>query len=704
MSQPLDILDTSIEYIKGIGPGRAELLKTELSIFTFRDLLMTFPFRYEDRSIVTAIRDLKDDGEYVQVRGKLGPLQFTGPNYQKRINSTLTDDSGWINLVWFQGASWLQKSLQPGSEYILYGKISLNGFRATMAHPEMELISIDSKGKKGFYPVYNSSEKLASKGIDSKARKKYIESLFEKISFNHLPENLPLYLIDKIKLCTRYESLRWIHLPEDRSQIEAATRRLKFEELFFLQLRYLTSKSHQRKHSHGPEFKTVGEKFNTFFHHHLKFQLTEAQKKVIKEIRQDTGSGAQMNRLLQGDVGAGKTIVAIMIMLLAIDNGYQACIMAPTEILAQQHFASTTNALAEMGIRIGLLTGSIKGKKRQELLNQLIRGDIDILIGTHALLEDPVQFKNLGIAVIDEQHRFGVAQRANLWQKNQAVVPHILVMTATPIPRTLYMVCYGDLDISMIDQLPPGRKPIKTMHFFERSRPQLIQFMKDQIQLGRQIYVVYPLIEESEKLDLQDLNNGFEMLLQFFPQPEYQMSVLHGRMKSDVKEQEMQRFIAGKTQILVSTTVIEVGVDVPNASVMIIENAERFGLSQMHQLRGRVGRGVDQSYCILMTGFKLSKDSKIRIKTMCDTTDGFKIAEVDLELRGPGDIDGTRQSGGIDLQMVNLSTDTPLIESVRKIVEKILERDPQLKHPDNRLLLDYLKEVHKNETGWSMIS
>ncbi len=698
-----DYLSSPIEYLKGIGPAKAALLQTELGIFTFFDLLMAFPFRHIDRSVIIPIGQIKDDAVPVQVRGKLGKLIISGTKFQKRINTTITDGTGALSLVWFQGASWLEKSLIPGEEYLIYGKIQEMGHKYSMAHPEMELMQ-EIKRQLGLEPVYHSTEKLNSKGLDIKARRKCIATLFERLQPSSIPENLPGYILERMRLCTRYEALKWIHIPANPGELERATLRIKFEELFFQQLKLLSGKNHRQKFVAGPEFKLVGHYFNQFFHHHLKFKLTDAQKKVIKEIRLDTGSGTQMNRLLQGDVGAGKTIVALMIMLLAIDNGYQACLMAPTEILAQQHYASVTKALEGLGVQVGLLTGSIKGTKRKTLLSQLELNEIQFLIGTHALLEEPVQFNNLGLAIIDEQHRFGVAQRANLWQKNQTVAPHILVMTATPIPRTLSMVYYGDLDISIIDQLPPGRKPIKTMHFYEKSRPQLHSFLKEQINQGRQVYIVYPLIEESEKLDLKDLENGYEILLQHFPKPKYQISVLHGRMKSAIKDEEMQRFSQGKTQMLVATTVIEVGVDVPNASVMVIENAERFGLSQLHQLRGRVGRGADQSYCMLMTGFKLSEHARTRLRTMCETTDGFKIAEVDLELRGPGDIEGTRQSGGVEFKLVNLSADLPLLEVVQELVMKILARDSNLTHPENILLANQLKSEQNARPIWSKIS
>lgn len=703
MQQRPDYLQSPIEYLKGVGPVKADLLKTELGVFTFHDLLFTFPFRHLDRSVIVPISQLKNEGQPVQVKGKLSALSFSGSKFQRRVKASIQDGTGVLNLIWFQGANWLEQSLKPGQEYLVFGKISNAGYPFSMAHPELELVSEISR-QPGLEPIYSSTEKLSQKGFDNKARRKSILYLLEHLHRTSIPENLPDYLIKAMRLIDRCDALRYIHLPQNKEQLEMATYRLKFEELFFQQLKMLSTKSFRKGHIKGPVFSRVGNYFNSFYRQNLKFELTEAQKKVIKEIRHDTASGSQMNRLLQGDVGAGKTIVALMVILLAIDNGYQGCIMAPTEILALQHFASVSRALQGLGLPIGLLTGNIKGAKRKEVLRLAQQGDLKILIGTHALLEDPVQFQNLGLAVIDEQHRFGVAQRANLWQKNQLVAPHILVMTATPIPRTLSMVYYGDLDVSIIDQLPPGRKPIKTMHYYEKSRPQVHQFMKDQLAKGKQIYIVFPLIEESEKLDLQDLQNGYERLLQHFPRPAYQLGVIHGRMKPEDKEEEMKRFTEGKTQILVATSVIEVGVDVPNACVMLIENAERFGLSQLHQLRGRVGRGADQSYCLLMSGYKLSAQARTRIATMCETTDGFKIAEVDLELRGPGDIEGTRQSGGIEFKLVNLASDLSILNTAQTLVTKILERDPDLSHPENKLLLHYLKTQEAESPGWSKIS
>ena len=703
MQQRPDYLKSPIEYLKGVGPVKAELLKTELGIFTFQDLLFTFPFRHIDRSIIVPIGQIKNEGQPVQVKGKLSTLSFSGSKFQRRVKASLQDGTGILQLIWFQGANWLEQSLKPGQEYLVFGKISISGHSFSMAHPEMELVTEISR-QPGLEPIYSSTEKLNQKGLDNKTRRKCILHLIEHLHRTSIPENLPEYLIKAMRLIDRYDALKYIHLPQNAEQLAMASYRLKFEELFFQQLKILSVKTFRKEHVRGPVFSRVGNFFNDFYRLNLQFELTEAQKRVIKEIRHDTASGSQMNRLLQGDVGSGKTIVALMVILLAIDNGYQGCIMAPTEILALQHLASVSKALKGLGLPIGLLTGNIKGAKRKELLRLVQQGEIKILIGTHALLEDPVQFQNLGLAVIDEQHRFGVAQRANLWQKNQEVAPHILVMTATPIPRTLSMVYYGDLDVSVIDQLPPGRKPIKTMHYYEKSRPQVHQFMKDQLAKGRQIYIVFPLIEESEKLDLLDLQNGYERLLQHFPRPGYQIGVIHGRMKPEDKEDEMKRFSEGKTQILVATSVIEVGVDVPNASVIMIENAERFGLSQLHQLRGRVGRGADQSYCLLMSGYKLSTQARTRLTTMCETTDGFKIAEVDLDLRGPGDVEGTRQSGGIEFKLVNLSSDLPILTAAQTMVTKILDRDPGLGHPENKLLVQYLKIQEAQSPGWSKIS
>lgn len=642
-----DMLETPIEYVKGIGPARGDLLRRELGIHTVSDLLSAFPFRYIDRTTFHSIKDIQGDGDSIQLKGTLVSLEkIKGKNQRMRLTGMFKDPSGLMELVWFQGASWLEKTLVPGEEYIVFGRVTVYGGKKTMAHPEMELSSESVAATvKTFDPVYSGTEKLDAKGVDSKARRKILRGLLSAMREEDMPETLPPWLLQKLHFCSRLEAFRWIHFPENEQLREKASLRIKFEEFFYVQLRLLQSKQYRQYKYKSVPFGKVGDIFHQFYHTRLPFELTDAQKKVIKEIRLDLAQSRQMNRLLQGDVGSGKTIVALLSMLIAIDNGYQCCLMAPTEILAQQHFNSIHALLGDLPVEVAFLSGSIKGKKRQAILEGLQDGSIHIAIGTHALIEDPVSFAKLGLAIVDEQHRFGVAQRASLWKKNTDFVPHVLVMTATPIPRTLAMTLYGDLDVSVIDGLPPGRKEIKTIHKFESARPQLIQFMHSEIAKGRQIYIVYPLIEESEKLDLQNLNDGYERLLQYFPPPDFQISVVHGRMKAADKDWEMQRFIERKTQIMVATTVIEVGVNVPNASVMVIENTERFGLSQLHQLRGRVGRGADQSYCILMSDYKLSKEGRERIATMVRTNNGFDIAEADLRLRGPGDIQGTQQSG-----------------------------------------------------------
>ncbi|MBP6567459.1 MAG: ATP-dependent DNA helicase RecG, partial [Saprospiraceae bacterium] len=606
MANQQNILDTSIEYVKGIGPARGETFRKELNIHTVYDLLFTFPFRYIDRTTFHLIKDTHTDGDNIQLKGTLVSLEkVKSKSNRSRLTGMFKDSTGFLELVWFQGATWLDKTLKVGEEYIVYGRVTIFSGKKTIAHPEMELISDAVVSiAKTFDPVYSSTEKMDGKGLDSKARRKIVKALLLSISETDLPETLPPYVIDKLKICSRYNALQWIHFPQDDSQKELATNRIKFEEFFFVQIRLLQSKIYRQYKYKSAPFATIGDYFNTFYKTKLAFELTNAQKKVIKEIRTDMGKTTQMNRLLQGDVGSGKTVVALLSMLIALDNGFQSCMMAPTEILAQQHYASITSSLGDMPVKVAFLSGSIKGKKREVILSELREGNIHILIGTHALIENTVVFSRLGLAIVDEQHRFGVAQRASLWKKNDELAPHILVMTATPIPRTLAMTLYGDLDVSVIDELPPGRKEIQTIHKYENARPQLIQFMHSEIAKGRQIYIVYPLIEESEKLDLQNLQDGYERLLQYFPLPDYQISVVHGRMKAKDKDWEMQRFINKTTQIMVATTVIEVGVNVPNASVMVIENTERFGLSQLHQLRGRVGRGADQSYCILMTDYK----------------------------------------------------------------------------------------------------
>lgn len=703
MERAQHILDTPIEFLKGVGPQRAEVLQKELRVFSFGDLLFQFPFRYEDRTSYTLIKDALSENQQVQIKATLISVDKVKGKRSSRTEAIAKDGSGFIHLVWFQGAKWILESLKPGAEYVIYGKISKYGTKKTIAHPEMRLSS-EKVTDSTFVPVYNSTEKLDRKGLDSKARRKLMQLLLAKIQPSDLPENLPSNILSKLKLMGRYEAIKSIHFPKNDLENQRSINRLKFEELFFMQVRMLQNKELRKKKLIGAVFESVADKFLNFFNNKLPFELTGAQKRVVKEIRADMGSGFQMNRLLQGDVGSGKTIVAVLCMLIALDNGYQCCLMAPTEILAQQHYQGITELLEATGIHVGFLSGSVKGKKRTQTLQALKDGQIDIIIGTHALIEDKVIFQNLGLAIIDEQHRFGVVQRAKLWNKNKKVAPHVLVMTATPIPRTLAMTVYGDLDVSIIDELPPGRKEIKTIHKYENHRPKLIKFMKDEIALGRQIYVVYPLIEESETLDLQNLQSGYEYLLQYFKQPDYQISVVHGRMKAADKDFEMQRFAEGKTQIMVATTVIEVGVNVPNASVMVIENTERFGLSQLHQLRGRVGRGAEQSYCILMSGYKLSANSKERIGTMVRTNNGFEIAEADLRLRGPGDMMGTMQSGALDLQLVNIVQDNRILNAARHMAEMIIEDDPYFMKPEYANMNAFLKKVRSKQKNWGRIS
>lgn len=699
-------LDSNITYLKSVGPNKAEILNKELGIFTFRDLLYQFPFRYVDKTQFYRIKDVKDPNVAVQIKGKLISKEKIKGKRMSRLTALLKDESGFIELVWFKGIHWIEKALVEGENYVVFGKPNFYKGKKSIPHPELEKLSEASTNKNLYFdPVYPSTEKLDAKGLGGKGRRALLKNLLSTLSLEDLPENLSPELISKLKLPSRYDSLVWIHFPPSQEKLDAATNRIKFEELFFLQLRLLQMKKVRNLKFIGGKFSTIGDKFTRFFNEKLPFELTNAQKRVIKEIRADVGSGIQMNRLLQGDVGSGKTIVALMIMLIAIDNGFQACMMAPTEILAQQHYQTLLEQLEGLAIRVAFLSGTVKGKKRAELLKLLVQGDIDILVGTHALIEDPVVFKNLGLAITDEQHRFGVAQRAKLWKKNKDAPPHILVMTATPIPRTLAMTIYGDLDVSIIDELPPGRKDIQTVHRTESKRAHVIKFMHEQVKKGRQIYVVFPLIEESETLDLQNLQAGYENLLQFFPPEKFQISVVHGRMKPKDKDFEMQRFVEGKTKIMVATTVIEVGVNVPNASVMIIENAERFGLSQLHQLRGRVGRGGEQSYCILMTSYKVSKDGKERIKTMTNTNNGFEIAEVDMKLRGPGDIMSTQQSGVLDLNLVNLVSDHKILQTARHLAQDILDVDPTLESEVNKNIRQYVDTVlRKKYRNWSRIS
>ncbi len=696
-------LQTPIEYLKGVGLSRAEVLKKDLGIYCFEDLLKHFPYKYIDRTRFYKIKEINADLPYVQVLARLTSKEILGEKHTKRLVVQAIDDTGTIELVWFQGIKWIEKTLILGKVYILFGKPGMFNGKAQMAHPEAEPFGIETqrKGNLTLQPAYNSTEKLKQFGLDSKGLQKLIAQLIDQ-HLKDIHENLPLYILNKFKLADRAIAYRNIHFPADAIILNEATHRLKFEEFFLLQLKLLKNKQLQTQKFKGNIFNIVGNYFNEFYHHKLPYTLTNAQKRVLKEIRQDTQRGSQMNRLLQGDVGSGKTVVALMSMLIAIDNGFQTCLMAPTEILANQHYQTIKELVGDDFVEVGLLTGSTPKKNRKVLHENLENGNLKILIGTHALIEDKVQFKNLGFVVIDEQHRFGVEQRARLWAKNN-IPPHVLVMTATPIPRTLAMTLYGDLDISIIDELPVGRKPIETLHLYENQRLRMFGFMKQEIAKGRQVYVVYPLIKESETLDLKNLTEGVEVMSIEFPLPQYRISVVHGKLKPVEKQFEMDRFIKGETQIMVATTVIEVGVNIPNASVMVIENAERFGLSQLHQLRGRVGRGAEQSYCILISNHKLSRDGKIRLDTMVKTNNGFEIAEIDLQLRGPGNIEGTQQSGVLDLKVANLVTDQQLLIMVRVCVINIFEKDPQLVSPENQILHQTLKS--KNDgVSWDKIS
>lgn len=697
------LLQSPIEYLKGVGPIRGELLKQEFGITTFGDLLMNFPFRYTDRSVFHKIRNSKE-GDTIQFIGQFVSMEESGFKGRKRLTAVFQDDTGKIDVIWFRSTNWVQQTIKLMVPYVIHGKITRYQRNINLAHPEIEAYGEKTKARSGMIPVYSSTDRLTAKGLDSRGIRKLVQTLLGQFRISDVNENLPAYLIEKLHFQGRYDTLRNMHLPSDEEVRQKAWSRTKFEELFFSQLQLIAAKIQRKKQLKGHPFEQVGSLFYKFYENNLEFELTGAQKRVMKEIRGDLGSGIQMNRLLQGDVGSGKTVVAVMCMLIAADNGFQCCLLAPTEILAKQHFNSIEEALLNLGIRCAFLSGSIKGQKRKAVLQGLSNGHIHIIIGTHAVLEDPVIFQNLGLAIIDEQHRFGVAQRAKLWAKGKTLPPHILVMTATPIPRTLAMTLYGDLEVSTIDELPPGRKPVKTINQKEAGRTQVNNFMRSEIAKGRQVYIIFPLIEESEKLDLENLQEGYERLLQWFRQPEYQISVVHGRMKSEEKEYEMQRFVQRKTQIMVATTVIEVGVNIPNASVMIIENAERFGLSQLHQLRGRVGRGADQSYCILMSGIKVSEDGMTRIKTMCSTNDGFEIAEADLRLRGPGDVTGTRQSGAIEFKTVNLSLDYKILQTARDIAQRILENDPEIEKPVHRPIRDYLARSPHLVREWHRIS
>ncbi|WP_317166409.1 MULTISPECIES: ATP-dependent DNA helicase RecG [Chitinophaga] len=697
------ILSNPIEYLKGVGPQKGELLRKEIGIHTFGDLLQYFPFRYVDRTKIDKIASLSGYEDFVQIRGRILRMEVIGENRGKRLVATFKDETGVIELVWFQGWQWMQKSLRENVAYLVYGRISVFNGVPQLAHPEMDLLTEEiASGKQYLEPVYSTTEKLKARGLTAKAIGKLTKTLLEQMSPAEVRENIPVEVLQQYRLMPRSRAYFKIHLPGNEDEAHQAQRRLKFEELFIAQIRICRLKIKRQKLSHGYVFGAVGESFNEFYNNHLPFDLTGAQKRVLKEIRMDTVHGRQMNRLLQGDVGSGKTMVALLTMLLAKDNGFQACLMAPTEILAQQHYKGLADLLQHMPVKIALLTGSIKGKARKQILAGVADGSIHFLVGTHALLEKEVVFQNLGMAIVDEQHRFGVAQRARLWEKN-TIPPHILVMTATPIPRTLAMTIYGDLDVSVIDEMPPGRKPITTVHRTEFQRPQVMNFIKDELKKGRQAYIVYPLIEDSEKLDYENLMKGYEEVKAFFPEPQFYISMVHGRQPAEMRETNMQRFVSGDTHIMVATTVIEVGVNVPNASVMVIESTERFGLSQLHQLRGRVGRGAEQSFCILMTGSKLGKVSKERINVMVQTNNGFIISEKDMELRGPGDIEGTRQSGILDFKLADIVQDRAVLEAARASAEKILSEDPDLVLPENQGLKEYLA-LQRGKSQWSKIS
>ena len=698
-----DILQQDIQYLPGVGPSRKKMLSEELGIVTYGDLLQYYPYKHIDRSRLYSIRELTGDMPFVQVKGHILSFEtFKMGARKKRVVAHFTDGSGKVmDLTWFNYADSAIKKYKIGTEYVVFGRPQVYNGRIQVVHPDMDEADKLELSAMGMQPYYNTTEKMKKMGLNSRSIERLTKSLLDilKVPIN---ETLPSFITEKLHLMSRDEALRKIHYPQNVKELERARVRLKFEELFYVQLNILRYASDQRRKYRGYVFSKVGDHFNGFYHNNLPFSLTEAQKRVIREIRKDMGSGRQMNRLLQGDVGSGKTLVALMTMLIALDNGYQACIMAPTEILAEQHLHTIMDFLKDMDIRVALLTGIVKGKRRQEILDGLLDGTVQILVGTHAVIEDTVQFARLGMVVVDEQHRFGVAQRAKLWSKSQNP-PHVLVMTATPIPRTLAMTLYGDLDVSIIDELPPGRKPVVTQHVFDRSLPSLYDGIRNQIRQGRQVYIVFPLIEESEKIDLKNLEDGFEVLTQVFP--EFKLSKVHGKMKPADKEAEMQRFARGETQILVATTVIEVGVNVPNASVMVILEAQRFGLSQLHQLRGRVGRGADQSYCILVTNYQLAEDTRKRIDIMCETNDGFRIAEADLKLRGPGDLEGTQQSGmAFDLKIADIARDGQIVQMARDEAQAIIDDDPTCESPRYALLWNRLKQLRKTHINWGVIS
>ena len=696
-------LQTPIDYLKGVGPNRADLLRSELGIHTYQDLINLFPNRYLDRTAYYKISDLLRNSAEVQIIGKIIGFKEIAQKRGKRLIGTFEDDTGRMELVWFRGQKWIKDSIKTNTPYVIFGKTNWFNGMFSMPHPELELLSEHEQNlRSSMQAIYPSTEKLSNKGLSNRVLSKIMQSLFLETK-GRFVETLPESLISELKLLSKSEAFFNIHFPKNQELLARSEFRLKFEELFYIQLQLILKNLIHKSKIKGFPFTSVGHYFNNFYKDHLPFDLTDAQKRVLKEIRCDLGSNAQMNRLLQGDVGSGKTIVAFMSMLMALDNGFQACLMAPTEILSVQHYQGLLDLSNKLNISISLLTGSSTTLERRKIHESLENGELQILIGTHALLEDKVKFKNLGLAIIDEQHRFGVAQRSKLWKKNTSP-PHILVMTATPIPRTLAMSVYGDLDISIIDELPPGRQAIKTVHRYDKNRLKVLRFIRDEIDKGRQVYIVYPLIQESEKLDYKDLMDGYESIVRDFPKPNYQISIVHGKMKPADKDYEMQRFVKGETQIMVATTVIEVGVNVPNASVMVIESAERFGLSQLHQLRGRVGRGAEQSFCILMTGHKLSQDSKVRLETMTRTSDGFEIAEVDLRLRGPGDIMGTQQSGVLNLKIANIIKDKDILQSARFYAKRILSSDPSLSSAENKVILYTYRQLSKYKNIWNYIS
>ena len=698
-----NFLNTPIDYLKGVGPNRSDILKKEFQIFTFKDLLYFFPFRYIDRTNFYKIKEIEKSSSDVQIIGKFLELRFHNNSKNNRLIGVFTDGEKKIEIVWFRATKWIEKSIKLNTDYVIYGKPNWFSNSFSIAHPELDLLK-DYKNKfiKGLLPIYSSNERILSKGITNKFFKEILLNLINS-SLNKIIENLNKEINEKYHLITKYQALKNIHFPESQSMLSKSEFRLKYEEFFYIQLEFLMTNVSKKSKFKGFNFSIVGNHFNSFYNSHLPFELTNAQKNVIREIRKDFSSKAQMNRLLQGDVGSGKTVVALLTSLIAIDNNYQVCFMAPTEILAQQHFNSLNDSLRKINVKVEILTGSSSKIKRKDIFENLQNGNINILVGTHAVLEDNVIFKNLGYVIIDEQHKFGVAQRSKLWKKNNTP-PHVLVMTATPIPRTLAMSVYGDLDISVIDELPPGRKPVKTVHRTDKNRLDVFKFLKEEISKGRQVYIVYPLIEESKKLDYKDLMDGYESISREFPNELYQISILHGRMKPDDKAYEMERFKNGQTQIMVSTTVIEVGVNIPNASVMVIESSEKFGLSQLHQLRGRVGRGSESSFCILMSSFKLSNDAKKRIKTMTSTNDGFKVAEVDMEIRGPGNLLGTQQSGILDFKIANIINDKEILESARKDVKNLISIDPSLSNLENKLIKKEFLSMRKNSLLWKHIS